>query len=566
MSCEKCDSCQELNTKESIAPQFDDQHKRVRNLLKYFKMSDCNPLLYRLLYQLACTDAQFATAIEYLDKKIGNNDLEARVKALQTAVTALQTNTKIDDANTLITAMSADIEALRQQVYDALDRIYTLEHTDVCVPNKFNLMANSTWNLGSADWNMSTDSTFEVLDPEEDKPNSHIYHAKPNTSSTQQNYQKPAYIYVEQGKEYTIAFDFRELNFTVPLNAFIALRVVATPDTQATAANSLWQQYIGHKALNLDGAVESWTRFIFTFIPASAGWLAPIVYDADSTGNHESFWRELMIIEGGECAMPDKWYPRTLNETNGDVKVDWNAPEGSAGELLNKPFKTIGANLSVDNDGVLSAVGGGGEGGTLYPSTGQNTDGAMTQKATTDELAKKLTKKDADATYLKVADKLPLYHAVGEEDDGAITPAAVKNELQTGYPKLANNNIFTGNNTFNGSTTLANPKEPKDTNGWIKFDERKNGFTGGGCYYKVHMGVCTLLMDYCTTPAVPNYGSKEIFTLPAAIQNGKNMRFHTEVSNVGMSGHIDSAGKVMIVASPAITAGMHVSFTITYVL
>ena len=45
----------------------------------------------------------------------------------------------------------------------------------------------------------------------------------------------------------------------------------------------------------------------------------------------------------------------------------------------------VGSNLSIDSDGVLSAT----ASPTLYSTTGQNTDGAMTQKATTDALALK---------------------------------------------------------------------------------------------------------------------------------------------------------------------------------
>lgn len=52
----------------------------------------------------------------------------------------------------------------------------------------------------------------------------------------------------------------------------------------------------------------------------------------------------------------------------------------------------VGSGLSVDTDGVLSA-----NSATLYPSTGQNTDGAMTQKATTDALAGKANSADLAA-------------------------------------------------------------------------------------------------------------------------------------------------------------------------
>ena len=51
-------------------------------------------------------------------------------------------------------------------------------------------------------------------------------------------------------------------------------------------------------------------------------------------------------------------------------------------------IKSIGANLSLSDEGELSATGGGGGGGggTLYSTLGQNIDGAITQKASTDLL------------------------------------------------------------------------------------------------------------------------------------------------------------------------------------
>ena len=51
-------------------------------------------------------------------------------------------------------------------------------------------------------------------------------------------------------------------------------------------------------------------------------------------------------------------------------------------------IKTIGANLNLSEDGELSATGGGGGGGgvNLYSVLGQNIDGALTQKASTDLL------------------------------------------------------------------------------------------------------------------------------------------------------------------------------------
>ena len=51
----------------------------------------------------------------------------------------------------------------------------------------------------------------------------------------------------------------------------------------------------------------------------------------------------------------------------------------------------VGDNLTIDNDGKLSVDG---DFQTLYSTTGQNTDGSMTQKATTDALAEKADASD----------------------------------------------------------------------------------------------------------------------------------------------------------------------------
>lgn len=64
--------------------------------------------------------------------------------------------------------------------------------------------------------------------------------------------------------------------------------------------------------------------------------------------------------------------------------------------LNNKQNKLIaGANISINNEtNEISATGGGGGTIPLYGSTGENTDGAMTQKSVTDELNLKQNKQD----------------------------------------------------------------------------------------------------------------------------------------------------------------------------
>lgn len=126
----------------------------------------------------------------------------------------------------------------------------------------------------------------------------------------------------------------------------------------------------------------------------------------------------------------------------------------------------VGTGLSVDQTGVLSA-----NSATLYPSTGQNTDGAMTQKATTDALALKADSSslaavattgdygdllntpspytlpaatanrlggvkvgkglaiNANGVLSATGTTLPLYSALGENTDGPMTQKAVREAL-----------------------------------------------------------------------------------------------------------------------------------------
>lgn len=61
-------------------------------------------------------------------------------------------------------------------------------------------------------------------------------------------------------------------------------------------------------------------------------------------------------------------------------------PKFTSFMLSNQPDQTAYLLNKMVSEGVGT---GGGEGGRLYPGTGQNTDGAMTQKATTDALGAK---------------------------------------------------------------------------------------------------------------------------------------------------------------------------------
>lgn len=69
MTCTTCDSCQDLDVTQSLEPQFNNQSAETRRLLNFLRTTCSDPILYKLLYQLSCSDKQLATAILDISKK-----------------------------------------------------------------------------------------------------------------------------------------------------------------------------------------------------------------------------------------------------------------------------------------------------------------------------------------------------------------------------------------------------------------------------------------------------------------------------------------------------------------
>lgn len=252
-----------------------------------------------------------------------------------------------------------DIDYIKNKPFQTLGNRLSVDEDgqlNVCLINNTNLLPNSTWNLGEGSWtfDVGTGSTFEILDPERDKPQSHILHAKPTTSASQQLSNLPHPIYVHTGETYTLAFDYKENQVPISMTRSIfSLRVFQDRDTVNNQVNALWFENIYHSFLEEThpAPILEFDRFTYTFTAGADGWLDPVVYDSDTSGTHESWWRELMIIHGTACEMPEDWHAYSGDNAGGDV--------------------------------------------ILYPTTGDKTDGAMTQKATTDELNKRFTDKGA---------------------------------------------------------------------------------------------------------------------------------------------------------------------------
>lgn len=73
MSCNKCDDCTIFDTSKDFGTQLDEQSKSIRNMLLAVRMSSVENVLYKTLYQMACSDNQFVEAIKALDKRAGKD-------------------------------------------------------------------------------------------------------------------------------------------------------------------------------------------------------------------------------------------------------------------------------------------------------------------------------------------------------------------------------------------------------------------------------------------------------------------------------------------------------------
>lgn len=183
-----------------------------------------------------------------------------------------------------------------------------------------NLLSNSSWQNGQGTWTAGFNNRFEILKGESDRPNSAILHAKPRTTGTQQVTQTQLEIPVKEGETYTVSYDYKELNHTMNTNVMV-LRIFDfdTPskaegwdEATQTINGESWYARVNSKFEGIstseslgapaDG-FKDWTRLSYTFKAPSSGYLALIPYDSDTTGNHESFWRELKV-EKGSVATP----------------------------------------------------------------------------------------------------------------------------------------------------------------------------------------------------------------------------------------------------------------------
>lgn len=162
-----------------------------------------------------------------------------------------------------------------------------------------NIYPNSSWNVGKGLW-VYSDDQFEILTAESDKPESPILHGKRSTINYQQAYQMPHPIFVNEGDVIHITMDYKELNRTSDSLIF-AVRIFPEKDTLNSSANALVNKYITPSTIGWDiSNISTWRKVEYIFRSTASGWLDIMPYDNDTTGNHESFYREIFLSNSGK--------------------------------------------------------------------------------------------------------------------------------------------------------------------------------------------------------------------------------------------------------------------------
>ncbi|WP_339012307.1 hypothetical protein VNN36_09245 [Lactococcus garvieae] len=473
----------------------------------------------------------------------------------------------------------------------------------ICVEDNYNLLPNSTWNFGEGNWTFGAGTYYEIVDPEADKPDSHILHAKPSITTTQQIYQAPHPIPVTVGDTITVAFDFKDLNWTKSSNLMV-MRIFPERDTPQSQVNSLQNIAWNSNTFGITEETTEFRRLVRSFKVTDSGFLNIIPYNSDNTGNYEQWYREIMVIKGIECEMPDHWYPYYADIPE-QIQADWNEKdEDSKAFIKNKP--TIP------------------EANILYHEVGEEDDGATTplsvRKALyADEAASRVQIGNGANATGDLSTAIGSQAKTAKEYSLALGDNATANEKSTvaignGAQALHDHSVALGaNSTTTRTDTVAvnygqlnriiegvkNPEQPQDAVtknygdsnyvsltepnhvlgetsfddvkassdiDWTNITERQNGFSGGNIQYKRHMDIVTIHGDSIVPPAMAQYSQKTLFYIPAEILSKKNMRVVLDVSKVAMVAHVDSNGQFIVEAGMAITTEMHVSFTMTYVI
>lgn len=242
---------------------------------------------------------------------------------------AIANQAKNDATNALGAANQAQADAEKaisdasKAIFDSSKALDGLENLDTV-----NLLPNSTWNSGQGTWTVGFNGRYEILQPEEDKPNSNILHGLPLTTGTQQLSNMPHPIYVSAGQNYALAFDFKELNYSSS-KSILFLRIFEGKTTPNTSADALWSQSLKHATFGINSNVNEFRRLTYAFSAPFTGWLDVVPYDGDESGIHESFYREIMLVKSN--VIPKSWSPYP-----GDTKIQIDNINGELSQKVSQ--------------------------------------------------------------------------------------------------------------------------------------------------------------------------------------------------------------------------------------
>ncbi|WP_396512932.1 phage distal tail protein domain-containing protein [Lactococcus garvieae] len=213
-------------------------------------------------------------------------------------------------------------------------KIHTDQNSNISLPDDDNdefgdgnnLLPNSTWNLGNGTWtfNVGTGSSFEIQQPDNDKPRSNILHALPTATGTQQISNIPHPIHVSTDDVLTISFDFKENQIPSKDSTLFALRVFPDATIANSQANAVWYENISHSSVVPNwntNPVTEWKRFTYTFTVTADGWLDPVIYGSDTGGTHESWYREIKIKDGDTATA---WTPNKQDVLKSRYTYDYS--------------------------------------------------------------------------------------------------------------------------------------------------------------------------------------------------------------------------------------------------
>jgi hypothetical protein len=160
-----------------------------------------------------------------------------------------------------------------------------------------NILPNSTFNKGIEPWSGSSMSSWSIVDPEADKPNSHIIKISKSGNSQNWYYQlwsPPMQIDADGTKEITLSFDIKATSVAAIDSTKIIFDVRTFDDTTSTAGSAaVWEKNI--KVTDMTLIDNTWLRYKITYKPTGGKYIRVAPY---LVMNGEVFWREIQLENG----------------------------------------------------------------------------------------------------------------------------------------------------------------------------------------------------------------------------------------------------------------------------